>query len=151
MWIESPAIQKNKRTTMGRRKSGTVRPNRRSTGNATTGTGQRPTEYAKPKRTPKSGTARRRVVPTIAPWKIVVGSLLIGVIGLLYITHLLATQQALEEVQTLQHEYNRTYRIYNETKLAYDRMTGPKEIYQRAREAGFINAGPTDPILNLSP
>lgn len=152
MWIETPGTRSGSTTSMGRRKveSKQTKPgSRRGTNRA--GNGSRPTRFAKPKRSAKKSESRRLVVPSIAPWKMVLGSICIGLCGLLYITHLLSTQQLLEEVQTLQHEYNRTHRIYNETKLQYDRMTGPKEIYQRARDAGFVNAGPTDYILNLNP
>ncbi|MEX0593383.1 MAG: hypothetical protein WD115_01300 [Balneolaceae bacterium] len=152
MWIETPGTRRRKETSMGRRKAETKQPDRRSMRGASRPTdGKRTTRFAKPKAsTPKRGS-RRLILPEIAPWKMILGSLCIGLCGLLYITHLLSTQQLLEEVQTLQHEYNRTHRIYNETKLAYDRVTGPKEIYQRARNAGFVNAGPTDIILNLNP
>lgn len=152
MWIETPGTRSGRTTSMGHRREEQKETNREAKrGINRTGNRSRPTRFAKPKASTKKNESRRRVVPSIAPWKMVLGSLCIGLCGLLYITHLLSTQQLLEEVQTLQHEYNRTHRIYNETKLAYDRMTGPKEIYQRAREAGFVNAGPTDHILNLNP
>ncbi|MGM0507204.1 MAG: hypothetical protein ACQER4_08485 [Bacteroidota bacterium] len=152
MWIETPGTRSRNSSSMGRRKVDNKSSNRRtSRGGTRSANGERPTRFAKPKPSSKKRKSRRLTVPSVAPWKMILGSLLIGLCGLLYITHLLSTQQLLEEVQTLQHEYNRTHRIYSETKLAYDRMTGPKEIYQRARDAGFVNAGPTDEILNLNP
>lgn len=152
MWIETPGTRSRNSRSMGRRKAENSPPERRTSRSANRPANrERPTRFAKPKASAGKRETRRLVVPSIAPWKMILGSLCIGLCGLLYITHLLSTQQLLEEVQTLQHEYNRTHRIYNETKLAYDRMTGPKEIYQRARDAGFVNAGPTDEILNLNP
>jgi predicted PurR-regulated permease PerM len=54
-------------------------------------------------------------------------------------------------IQQLENNFNKTRRIYNEQRLEYDRMIGPKEIYQQAREQGFVNAGPADQIITLEP
>lgn len=88
-------------------------------------------------------------LPAITPWKVILTSLLIGICGILYITHVFSTQQLLLEVQQLENEFNRVNRVHAERRLAYDRMVGPKEIYQRAQEQGFINAGPADQIIIL--
>jgi len=85
------------------------------------------------------------------PWKVILGTILIAVCGILYIGHVLSTQQALLEVQQLERDLNKAQRIYNEQRLSYDRMVGPKEIYQKAREQGFINAGPADQIIISEP
>ncbi|MEX2601106.1 MAG: hypothetical protein WD355_05625 [Balneolaceae bacterium] len=88
-------------------------------------------------------------LPAITPWKVILASFLIGICGLLYINHLFGTQQTLQEVQQLEAEYNRIQRIHNQKRLEFDRMIGPKEIYQQARSQGFINAGPADQIVTL--
>jgi hypothetical protein len=88
-------------------------------------------------------------LPSITPWKVILTSSLIGICGILYITHVFNTQQLLQEVQQLENDYNQVQRVHAERRLAYDRMVGPKEIYQRAREQGFINAGPADQIIIL--
>lgn len=88
-------------------------------------------------------------LPTITPWKVILTSFLIGICGILYITHVFSTQQLLQEVQQLENEFNKASRVHAERRLAYDRMVGPKEIYQRAREQGFINAGPADEVIIL--
>lgn len=90
-------------------------------------------------------------LPAFTPWKVILASFLIGVCGIFYIGHVFSTQQTLLEVQQLENEFNRAQRLYNEQRLAYDRMVGPKEIYQKAREEGFINAGTADPIIHLKP
>jgi len=92
---------------------------------------------------------KKSAFPSFAPWKVIMVSILVGICGLLYIGHVFNTQQTLTEVQQLENEYNRTMRIYEEQRLAYDRMVGPKEIYQKARERGFINAGPADQIITI--
>ncbi|MGF1670815.1 MAG: hypothetical protein ACFCU6_10215 [Balneolaceae bacterium] len=86
-------------------------------------------------------------LPVITPWKVILASFLIGACGILYLNHVFTTQQALREVQQLELEYNKAKRLYNEKRLTYDRMIGPKEIYKKARENGFVNAGPADQIL----
>lgn len=90
-------------------------------------------------------------LPTFTPWKIILGCVLIGICGLVYINHVFSTQEALREVQQLENSFNKTQRIYNEQRLEYDRMIGPKEIYQQARQQGFINAGPADQIITVDP
>ena len=94
---------------------------------------------------------KKAKLPAFTPWKVILVSILIGACGILYIGHVFSTQQALIEVQQLESEYNKTLRLYNEKRLEYDRMVGPKEIYQQARERGFINAGPADRIIHLEP
>ena len=65
----------------------------------------------------------------------------------IYLTHVFATQELLGQVQQLQREYEQTQQVHDELKLRHDRMTGPANIYRKARELGFINAGPADQIL----
>lgn len=86
-------------------------------------------------------------LPAFTPWKVVLASFLIGICGIFYISHVFNTQQALLEVNRLEIEHNRAMRLYHEKRLIYDRMTGPKEIYQKAREQGFVNAGPANQII----
>lgn len=86
-------------------------------------------------------------IPKVKPWKVILGSITIGILGLLYLTHVFATQQLLEEVQTLEADYNRARVQYDELKLRYDRMVGPAEIYRKAEEQGFVNGGPADQVI----
>lgn len=92
-------------------------------------------------------TAPKRKLPVFTPWKVVLASFLIGICGLLYIGHVFDTQQALAEVNRLENQFNRVHRVYNQQRLTYDRLTGPKEIYQQARLNGFVNAGPADQVI----
>ncbi len=94
---------------------------------------------------------RKSALPAFTPWKVILASFLIGVCGILYIGHVFSTQQALQEVRQLEVEFNKVQRQYNATRLEYDRLIGPKEIYQRARQQGYINAGPADQIINIEP
>ncbi|MDX1617604.1 MAG: hypothetical protein R3224_02380 [Balneolaceae bacterium] len=82
-------------------------------------------------------------------WKIIVGALLIGAIGTLYLSHVFATQQLLREVEQLEQEYSKARRHHADYRLTYDRMIGPKEIYQQAKELGFVNGGPADKVIEV--
>ncbi len=92
---------------------------------------------------------RKTKLPAFTPWKVVLASFLIGICGIIYIGHVFSTQQLLMEVNQLENEYNKALRLYHEQRLVYDRMTGPKEIYQHARNQGFVNTGPADQIIYI--
>ena len=81
------------------------------------------------------------------PWKWMVVSLLIGIAGILYLTHVFQTQHKLEEVQQLRIEHQRAERVYTEVRRNYDRMTGPAEVYSRAQSLGMISGGASDPVI----
>ena len=81
------------------------------------------------------------------PAKIIAFTLVAAIFGFIYLTHVFATQELLGQVQQLQREYEQTQQVHDELKLRHDRMTGPANIYRKARELGFINAGPADQIL----
>lgn len=97
----------------------------------------------KANRMSQSGT----VFPKVKPGKIILATIIIGILGFAYLTHVFATQRLLREVQQLEAEYNKTRQKYDELKLRYDRMVGPAEIYQKAKEQGFINGGPADKVI----
>ena len=100
----------------------------------------------------KEPTQKKKTsLPAFTPWKVILVSFLIGVCGILYIGHVFSTQQALQEVRQLEVEFNKMQRQYNATRLEYDRLIGPKEIYQRAQQQGYINAGPADQTITVKP
>ena len=102
----------------------------------------------KQNRAKRTGKANSKIgIPKVKPWKVIVGSIIIGALGLLYLTHVFSTQRLLDEVQTLEAEYNRARAQYDELKLRYDRMIGPAEIYRKAEEQGFVNGGPADKVI----
>ena len=86
-------------------------------------------------------------LPKVKPGKVIFATILIGVIGFAYLTHVFATQKLLQEVQVLEQEYNKARQMHDELKLRYDRMVGPAEIYQKAKEQGFKNGGPADKVI----
>lgn len=77
----------------------------------------------------------------------IVASMFIGAAGLLYLTHVFATQNLLNEVRQLEADYNRARAKYDGFKLQYERMIGPAEIYDKAEARGFVNGGPADKVI----
>ncbi|TVQ69330.1 MAG: hypothetical protein EA363_09690 [Balneolaceae bacterium] len=81
------------------------------------------------------------------PWKMILLSILLGIAGSIYLTHVFETQNTLREVQQLRREYERAHRVHTEVRRNYDRMTGPAEVYNRAASLGMISGGAADPVI----
>jgi len=93
-------------------------------------------------------TRRKTGLPTLwAPWKLILLSILLGIAGSIYLTHVFETQNTLREVQQLRREYERVHRVHTEMRRNYDRMTGPAEVYNRAASLGMISGGAADPVI----
>jgi len=128
-----------------------VKPNRR---NKSAGkkksrkNGSSTTNYGKRAKSDKE-KKKRLSLPQIKPWKVIVGAMVIGALGVLYLNHVFATQKLLQDVQKLQRKYNQAKRLHNDYKLTYDRMIGPAEIYQKAKKKGFINGGPAEKVIEV--
>ena len=84
-----------------------------------------------------------------SPGRLIVYSLLFGLAGSLYLTHVFQTQSILSEVQQLRREHERVQRIFNDTRRTYDANTGPAEVYRRAESLGLVSGGAADPILYI--
>lgn len=107
----------------------------------------------------KSATSNRYVSPkstknpkpiiTIAPRSLILWAVIVGLFGFGYITHVFTTQQILAQVNETRVEYERARIIYDNRALIYHRMTGPAEIYLRAKEQGFIDKDPSDRIIEV--
>ncbi|HYW35916.1 MAG TPA: hypothetical protein VE868_10950 [Balneolaceae bacterium] len=85
----------------------------------------------------------------IAPWKVIVGILVIGGLGILYLNHVFATKRLLNDVQKMQQQYKQAKRRHAKYRMKYDRMTGPTEITKKAKKMGFINGGPAKKIIRV--
>lgn len=100
------------------------------------------------KKSGNTGTGKTTFsIPKLKPWKVILSVIVIGVMGFLYLTHVLATQKLLNEVQMLENNYNKARTEYDEFKLRYERMIGPAEIYRKAQTLGFINGGPAEQVI----
>lgn len=92
---------------------------------------------------------KRSLFSMVEPWKVIMGAVIIGVLGVLYLNHVFATQELLREVQQLEREYNQVRRMHSDYRLTYDRMIGPAEIYEKAQNMGFINGGPAEKVIEV--
>ncbi len=88
-------------------------------------------------------------IPKPKPGKVFLVVLALGIFGFFYLNHVFSTQQLLKEVQLLEQEYLKAKSIHDEYKLEYDKLVGPSEIYQKAKELGFIDKGPADQIIRV--
>ncbi len=91
----------------------------------------------------------RLSLPHIAPWKIILGVILLGGMGILYLHHVFATKQLLTRVQAREQQYKQAKRSYKKYRMEYDRLTGPVEITQKARKMGLIDGGPAKKIIKV--
>ena len=82
-----------------------------------------------------------------SPWKLIMYSVLFGVLGSIYLTHVFQMQNTLREVQQLRRDYERAERLHTDTRRNYDRMTGPAEVYRRAESLGMVTGGAVDPVI----
>lgn len=143
MIVKSPMSEQKRKQTNRRssEKFKKVNGQPRSNGNGMAGAPHGPAKGEKE----KSGFS----LFSIAPWKIILTSFIIGGLGLLYLTHVFNTQQLLRDVQQLEQEYNKAKRLHEEYRLKYDRMIGPTEVHKKAKDMGFINGGPADQIIEV--
>lgn len=136
-------MKKDKVKPNRRNKSAGKKQNRRN-GSSTSNNGN----YGKRAKSDKE-KRKKLSLPRIKPWKVIVGAIVIGALGVLYLNHVFATQKLLQDVQKLQRKYNQAKRLHNDYKLKYDRMIGPAEIYQKAKKQGFINGGPAEKVIEV--
>ncbi|NNE35279.1 MAG: hypothetical protein HKN13_08590 [Rhodothermales bacterium] len=69
----------------------------------------------------------------------------------LYIGNVHATQNELARLQSLQSENSQLRMKLNRVKGEYDRMTGPAQIYDRARAIGLVESEASVPSVIYSP
>ncbi len=94
----------------------------------------------------KAGSKSRKI-KLWSPWKLILFSIMLGIAGSVYLTHVFETQNTLREVQQLRRDYERAHRVNTEVRRNYDRMTGPAEVYNRAASIGMISGGAADPVI----
>jgi hypothetical protein len=87
----------------------------------------------------------------IAPWKIILGVILLGGLGILYLHHVFATQKLLSKVQNIEQQYQQAKRSHKKFRMEYDRLTGPAVITQKAKKMGLIDGGAAKKIIKVKP
>jgi hypothetical protein len=96
----------------------------------------------------KDETEKKAVAPGFSPFKMIAITVIIGVMGYIYIAHIFYTQQLLREVNQLRTTFENARVDQTDMQLTYERMTGPAEVYNRAKSLGLIDGGPADRIIN---
>jgi len=142
MLIQSP--MKKEKVKQNRRK----KSSRKKNSTSSRWTSPKSANYGK-RVTPKEEKSSKISFPKVKPWKVIVGAIVLGALGILYLNHVFATQELLREVNQLEREYNNTKRMHSDYRLKYDRMIGPAEIYEKAKQQGFINGGPAEKVIEV--
>lgn len=70
-----------------------------------------------------------------------------GIFAMMYITHTFAMQQLVQDVSAAQRELERAEMLHERRVLQYEQLTGPSEVFSRARELGFVHVGPADFVI----
>lgn len=102
------------------------------------------------RRSPRARREKEQTRKTLSLNVIGLGGL-IALFGLLYIQHGYQMEARLEQIQELERQQRILLRAVEEQRLIYDRLTGPKEVYQRAQTAGFIPSNPADERQLMDP
>lgn len=84
-------------------------------------------------------------------WKMIGIIVLIGIAGLAYLNHVFKTQAILKDVSALEREYEKARRIHADRKFTFERMTGPSEVYERARQQGLVHGGAAEGVITVPP
>lgn len=128
-----------------------VRPNKRKKGSKGNNKASKSKKKVYGKRVKDNGKKSRFSLPKVSltPWKVILGAIVLGMLGMLYLNHVFATQELLREVQQLEREYNQAKRLHGSYQLTYDQMIGPAEIYDKAKDNGFINGGPAEKVIEV--
>lgn len=143
MIVKSPLKQKKTKPNVRKR---SVKTKKERSKKITNGT---PNGGSHGQRINKNISKSRITLPKIKPWKIILGVFIIGALGVMYLNHIFATQELLQEVQQLERQYNQAKRMHDDYRLTFDRMIGPAEIYDKAKAKGFINGGPAEKVIEV--
>lgn len=138
----------SEKTVINKKGNGFGNGNSNGNGNGSgSGNGKGRINAVKPNRwkKPVNGAASTRKGPKAS--RLIMWSLIIGALGYGYITHVFSTQQLNSEVNELRRQFENVQATHASQALTYDRMTGPAEVYRRARELGFIDPGPADHVI----
>ncbi len=82
-------------------------------------------------------------------WKVMLYTVLAGSFGALYLQHVFTTQAIFRDVNRLHRDHNKALIRHTELRFTYERMTGPADVYARAKELGMVDGGPADQQIIL--
>lgn len=98
-------------------------------------------------KTGQDGSQISSTLSKITPFRMIAATILLGVFGYLYISHVFYTQRLHSEVMTLRTQYDQVRIDQLNMQLSYERLTGPSDVYSKAKEMGLVDAGPADKII----
>jgi hypothetical protein len=84
-------------------------------------------------------------------WKLIGVIILVGIVGLAYVSHVFKTQEILTEVSQLEQDFEKVRRIHADRKFQFERMTGPSDVYRRASQQGFVHGGAAEGVVFVKP
>lgn len=97
---------------------------------------------------------RKRNAPTtfigsLSTIRFVLGVLAVAIVFTLYVGHVYATQELVQDVERLSRQRLELDLEYNRVRGQYDRVTGHDDIWERARDLGLREAVPTGERLEV--
>lgn len=93
--------------------------------------------------------AQATFMGSLSTVKFVLGVLAVAIVFTLYVGHVYATQELVQEVERLSRERLELELEYNRVRGQFDRVTGHDDIWERARALGLREAVPTGERLEV--
>jgi cell division protein FtsL len=93
--------------------------------------------------------AQTTFMGSLSTVRFVLGVLAVAIVFTLYVGHVYATQELVQEVERLSRQRLELDLEYNRVRGQFDRMTGHDDIWQRARDLGLREAVPTGERLEV--
>lgn len=109
-------------------------------------TNTRATAASPPKRSRIRSAIKSMHIPA---GKVILYSVIAGVLGAVYLQHVFTTQAILADVNQLRRDHDRAMIRHSDLRFTYQRMTGPADVYIRAKELGMVDGGPADQQILL--
>lgn len=93
--------------------------------------------------------AQPTFIGSLSTVKFVLGVLAVAIVFTLYVGHVYATQELVQQVERLSRERLELDLEYNRVRGQFDRVTGHDDIWERARALGLREAVPTGERLEV--
>ena len=93
--------------------------------------------------------AQTTFIGSLSTVRFVLGVLAVAIVFTLYVGHIYATQELVQEVERLSRQRLELDLEYNRVRGQFDRVTGHDDIWERARDLGLREAVPTGERLEV--
>lgn len=94
-------------------------------------------------------TAQTTFIGSLSTVRFVLGVLAVAIVFTMYVGHVYATQELVQEVERLSRERLELDLEYNRVRGQFDRVTGHDDIWERARALGLREAVPAGELLEV--